>query len=112
MNVRDLLANWEKTAKGEVTEEAFSVRLPVEDAARLKALAEMYPRRSMEELITDLLSVALGELEASLPYVGGDQVVALDEQGDPLYEDVGPTPRYLRLTRKHLSRYRQPAGAH
>jgi hypothetical protein len=28
-------------------------------------------------------------------------VVSEDEQGDPLYEDMGPMPRY-RITRKHL----------
>jgi hypothetical protein len=29
-------------------------------------------------------------------------VVATDEEGDPLYEDVGPTPRFLALSRRHL----------
>jgi hypothetical protein len=29
-------------------------------------------------------------------------VVATDEQGDPLYEDIGPTPRFLALSRKYL----------
>jgi hypothetical protein len=110
MNVRDLLSVWEKTAKGKLTTEQFQVRLPVEDAAKIHALAEMYPRRSVEEIITDLLTASLSELESSLPYVRGDNVVALDEEGDPLYEDVGPTPRYLTLTQKHLSRYKQPQG--
>ena len=32
----------------------------------------------------------------------GRQVVATDEQGDPLYEDIGPTPRFLSLARKYL----------
>lgn len=112
MNVRDLLSVWEKTAKGEVTEEQFQVRLPVEDAARIRALAEMYPRRNLEEIITDLLAAALSELESSLPYVGGDQIVAMDEEGDPLYEDIGPTPRYLHLVQKYLSQYKQPKEAH
>jgi hypothetical protein len=37
-----------------------------------------------------------------LPYVKGSTVVATDEEGDPLYEDVGPTPRFLALSRRHL----------
>jgi hypothetical protein len=109
MKVRELLSMWDKTAKGELTQEYFSVRLPVEDAAKIHALAEMFPRRNVEEIITDLLSSALHELESGLPYVRGETVVALDEEGDPLYEDVGPTPRYLDLIRKHLSRFKQPA---
>ncbi|MNJ80821.1 hypothetical protein D3C77_793440 [compost metagenome] len=43
-------------------------------------------------------------MESSLPYVRGNQVIATDEQGDPVYEDVGPTPRFLALSRKHLQR--------
>lgn len=107
MKIRDLLSFWEKNAQGALTPEAFEVRLPVEDAARIRALAEMYPRRTVEELIADLLSSALDELESSLPYVRGREVVATDEMGDPLYEDVGPTPRYLSLTQKYLRDYRK-----
>jgi hypothetical protein len=82
------------------------VQLSIKDAARLNALAELYPRRNIEELITDLLSASLDELESVMPYRQGSKVVATDEQGDPLYEDVGPTPRYLALTEKHLHRFR------
>lgn len=110
MKVHELLSMWEQTAKGELTQETFNVHLPIEDAARIHALAEMFPRRSVEELITDLLSAALHDLESALPYERGDTVVALDEEGDPLYEDVGPTPHYLALIRKYLSRYKQAAG--
>lgn len=106
MNVKELLKVWERTAKGELTSETFSIRLPVEDAAKLHALAEMYPRRTLEELTTDLLTAALHELESGLPYVGGNQIVARDEEGDPMYEDVGPTPRFLALAQKHLSKFR------
>ena len=105
MKVQELLALWEQTATGEMTQQKYSVRLPLEDAARLQALAEMYPRRSIENLITDLLTAALDDVESSLPYVRGETVVALDELGDPLYEDVGPTPKYLSLTRKHLDEF-------
>jgi hypothetical protein len=34
--------------------------------------------------------------------VKGTTVVATDEEGDPLYEDIGPTPRFLALSRRHL----------
>lgn len=106
MKVSELITVWEKTAAGELTDESFNVRLPVEDAARIAALAEMFPRRSREEIITDLLAAALGEIEAGLPYIRGSTIVETDEQGDPVYEDIGPTPRYLELWHKHLQKYR------
>jgi len=105
MKVHDLVTMWEKTAQGELTRELFSIRLPVEDAARIAALAELFPRRSSEEIITDLLTTALHEIESSLPYIAGSRVVATDEQGDPIYEDIGLTPRYLALKQKYLDDY-------
>ena len=105
IKVKELLQLWETTASGQLTREEHSIRLPVEDAAKLQALAEMYPRRSVTDIITDLLSAALDDVESSMPYISGKTVVARDEQGDPLYEDVGPTPKYLSLTKKHLNDY-------
>ena len=36
-----------------------------------------------------------------MPYKPGKKVISQDEQGDPLYEDVGLSPRYMDLTRKY-----------
>jgi hypothetical protein len=104
MKVKDLLAQWEKSASGRLTPRHYSVRLTMHDAAKLAALVEMYPRRSEEELISELLSAALDEVEAAFPYVQGRRVVAEDDQGDPIYEDIGQTPRFSSLHRKHLER--------
>mgnify|MGYP003683653321 CR=1 FL=1 len=37
-------------------------RLPIEDAAKLSALAELFPKQSQEEIISTLLTRALDEL--------------------------------------------------
>jgi hypothetical protein len=102
MKIRELVRHWEENAKGRLTRNRYQIQLDLEAAARLAALAEMYPKRQPEELLGELIGAALEELEAGLPYVKGSQVVATDEQGDPLYEDIGPTPRFLALSRKHL----------
>ncbi|HKJ94465.1 MAG TPA: type 1 pili tip component [Gammaproteobacteria bacterium] len=104
MKMRELLETWEQSAGERRTRYAYSVRLPVHDAAKLAALADMFPGRSEQDIITDLLSTALDEIEAAFPYVAGGRVVAEDEQGDPIYEDVGQTPRFQRLTREHFER--------
>lgn len=82
MKIRELVRHWEHTAKGRMARNHYSIPLDVESAARLAALHEMYPRRSVEELLGELVGAALEELEASFPYVKGSQVVATDEQGD------------------------------
>lgn len=102
MKISELLREWEKTATGRMSKTQYSIPLDVESAARLAALAEMYPKRSTEELLGELVGAALEAIETSLPYVRGTQVIATDEQGDPIYEDIGPTPHFLALSRKHL----------
>ncbi len=98
MKVRDLIAHWDQSAGEPLTVEEYRLRLPVADAARLRALAEMYPRRSAADILTDLLHAALDEVEASLPYEQGTRVISEDEQGDPIYEDAGPAARFRQLT--------------
>lgn len=102
MMLKELVTQWESTAHGVLTKESYAVHLLVEDAAKLDALAEMYPKRTKEQLVSELLSAALGQLEASFPYIQGTKVVATDEMGDAIYEDIGPTPRFMALTKKHL----------
>ncbi len=101
MTYKKLLASWAESGSRARTAETYEVRLPLDDAARIHALADMYPGRTREEIITDLLSVALQGLQAAMPYVRGDKVISTDEQGDPVYEDAGQTPRFIELSRKH-----------
>jgi hypothetical protein len=104
MTFRRLLESWQDGATGERTVAEYAVRLPVDDAARLQALAEIFPGRTREQLITELLSAALQEVAAAMPYVPGKKVISTDEQGDPVFEDIGPTPRFMELTKKHRKR--------
>lgn len=104
MDVKDLLKLWEESNSEKITAREYGVRLPVHDAARIEALVEMYPRTSESEIIARLLSLALDQVEATFPYEQGSRVIAEDELGDPMYEDVGLTPRFLELSKKHAAR--------
>jgi len=97
----ELIESWRQGASGVRTAREYAVQLPLDDAARLHALMEMFPGRTPEQLITDLLGVALQEVAAAMPYVPGGKVIATDDQGDPIYEDAGPTPRFMELTRRN-----------
>jgi len=101
VSFKELLDSWRDTAAEPRTATQYAVRLPLDDAARLQALAEMFPGRTPEQIITELLGAALQELGTAMPYVPGKKVISTDEQGDPVYEDSGPTPRFMELTRKN-----------
>lgn len=101
MKVQPLLERWQAQSAPSAPKFSLPVGLDLHDAARLRALAEMYPGCTVEGLAADLLQIALDDLEAALPYVNGPQT-GVDELGDPVYADIGPTPRFLALTRQHL----------
>ena len=101
MSFKELLDSWRQSAAAPRTAMTYAVRLTVDDAAQLAALAEMFPGRSAEQLISELLTVALKEFAAAMPYVAGRRIISTDEQGDPAYEDVGPMPRFMELARLH-----------
>lgn len=101
MKFKGLLDQWQKSTGPARTATEYAVHLPVDDAARVQALVDLFPGQTRETVITDLLGLALQELSASMPYVAGKKVISQDDQGDPVYEDVGLTPRFLDLTRKH-----------
>ncbi len=101
MHIKQLLEEWESNSHGHEAPINMSVNIPLDVAARILALNELYPERTQEQIFIELLTVALDGVEEAFPYVQGDKVIAEDEFGDPIYEDSGLTPRFVELTKKH-----------
>ena len=98
---KSLLDRWKKEALPVRTAKEYAVRLDLDDASRLHALADLFPGQPIEVIITDLLRAGFDEIAAAIPYVRGPKVISRDDQGDPVYEDIGLTPRFVELTRKY-----------
>ncbi len=98
MKISDLIPRWGSHLHPQIAGKHYHMQLPLRDAARIEALQIMYPDCSEEEILSDLLHAALDELEVAMPYVPGNRVIAEDDQGDPIYEDLGPTPRFYSLS--------------
>ena len=107
MPIKKLIERWEQQGVSSPVVKEYSIKLSAHDAARIAALAELYPLKNEQGLVTELLTAALGEIEAAFPYRKGSQVIAEDELGDPIYEDTGLTPKFLELVKKHTSRISQ-----
>ncbi len=110
MAIKALLKTWESEGHSPLSRREYCLRLTIHDLARLRALHEMYPARCEDDLLRELISAALDEIEGLLPYREGSQVVARDELGDPIFEDVGPSRQFYELTRKHLKTLQEEAG--
>ncbi|MCH8497080.1 MAG: hypothetical protein LAT63_01260 [Marinobacter sp.] len=62
MKVRDLPKHWNKQKEAVERPQEYNLRLPLEDAARIAALAELYPDRSESDILNDMVSAALDDL--------------------------------------------------
>jgi hypothetical protein len=101
MKFKALLDRWKKQPPPALTDREYAVRLALDDAARLHALADLFPGCTIEEIVTDLVHAALDEVVASMPYEPGPKVISSDDQGDPVYEDAGLTPRFIEISRRY-----------
>ncbi|MEL7310753.1 MAG: type 1 pili tip component [Pseudomonadota bacterium] len=100
MAFQDLLQRWQNTPAVNQSEQRYAIRLDVDDAARVEALAELFPGLNQESIIADLLHAALDAAEAAMPYEPSEEIIGRDDHGDPLFADGGLTPRYVELVRK------------
>ncbi|MBH04333.1 MAG: type 1 pili tip component [Xanthomonadales bacterium] len=104
MKIKELVSQWQSSAGEQRAPNAYEVRLPLYDAAKIEALTQMFPGLSAERVITDLLASALDELNQSFAYEPSDQISGHDEHGDPMYADAGLTPRFQALTRQNVEK--------
>jgi len=102
MRIAELIQRWVKGEPARTSVRAYSVHLPLRDAARIEALRLMYPDCSESRLLADLIRAALDELEVAMPYIPGQRIIAEDDYGDPIYEDLGPTPQFYSLSHEIL----------
>ena len=95
-----LLDQWENRARQVNSRQQETLSIYKGDAVKLEALAHMY-KLSKDDVVATLLHEALNELEAKMPYVQGNKVIRI-EDGEEVYEDTGPMPRYLAEQEKLL----------
>jgi hypothetical protein len=98
--VKQLLNDWAVESQTRPRVKSISVKLTTLDYARIQALTEIYPDRSEEQILSELITALLDEVEEALPYIPGKTVVAEDEFGDPVYEDVGLNRKFEQLKKK------------
>lgn len=94
-HIESMLESWDQQMVHHYLTVNQQIPIAIEDTIKLDALAEAYqlPR---EKIITHLISHALKDVEEKIPYIPGSKVIRTEE-GDPVYEDIGHTPKYLSI---------------
>jgi len=96
--IKTMLDAWEQQSASAREQVTTEVVLNLEDLDKMRALAETY-RLPVNDLLANLINTALREVEEQIPYVAGSKVIRTEE-GDPVYEDIGPMPSYLAAKAK------------
>jgi len=99
--VSKLLQEWSAQAADRVLQKELTIRPSKHDYARIQALSDLYRDCRKEQILSELISAMLDEVEEAMPYIPGQTVVAEDEFGDPLYEDLGLTRQFEKLVKKY-----------
>jgi hypothetical protein len=100
---------WAGPDNSRLTSKQFSFRLPVHIAAKIAALCEIYPQKNRTQIVADLLTAALDDLEKNLPEAVGDPVE--DNMNDEIGRQIGEKGQlyYMGGTR---GRFHKSANRH
>ncbi len=109
MKATDLSKVWGAPDNSRLTRKQQSFRLPVDVAAKLEALCELYPQRTKTEIVGDLLRVAIEEAYLGLPAEPGEQVDEDSEHG-AICEETGPRSQFRALANKHFRELEKELG--
>ena len=114
---------WASPDNTRLTSKQFSFRLPVHIAAKIAALCEMYPQKNRTQIVADLLTTALDELEKNLPEALGNQIekdwqnsIIEDAaiEGQPIPENFyylgGARGRFRNIANKHYREMEKELG--
>lgn len=96
--INSLLDELENRARRNAHQREVTLTIDQEDLIRLRALAEVFGLE-VDEVGASLLHHILLDVEEKLPYRAGNRVIRVEDD-EPIYEDIGPTPRYLEAKRR------------
>ena len=110
MKASDLVTVWGAPDNSRLTAKQYSFRLPVQVAAKLAALEELYPTRSRTQLVGDLLAAAIGEVEKNLPSYAGESLGRHPDSDEEMFVECGPISRYRRLANQYYGDIEREMG--
>ncbi|MDO8961491.1 MAG: hypothetical protein Q7V02_05285 [Methylophilus sp.] len=103
---------WASPDNNRLVSKQFSFRFPVHIAAKIAALSEIYPQKNRTQIVADLLTAALDDLEKNLPskIYGADPEV--QRMHDEYHYDQGMKPEILYELGGIRAQYRNACNKH
>jgi len=113
---------WASPDNSRLTSKQFSFRLPIHIAAKIAALCEIYPQKNRTQIVADLLTAALDDLEKNLPEALGspldpeeqhEQRMAAEHFGhdyEELYGLGGARGQFRNISNRHYRELENELG--
>lgn len=108
MKTNHLHEMWGGPDNSRLVSKQFSFRLPVHIAAKLTALGEIYPNKNRTQIVADLLTAALDDLERNLPMSKGEESSGPD--GDTYYKVEGTRRTFHDLANRSYAKLEKELG--
>src|SRR5665647_76407 len=122
MKTQHLHDMWSGPDNTRLTSKQFSFRFPTHIAAKIAALADLYPQKNRTQIVADLLTSALDDLENNLPQslgYGLDEQDQYDERRiaeysgqeyEPIYHLGGARGKFRDVANKHYEELEKELG--
>ena len=110
MKTQHLHEMWSGPDNTRLTSKQYSFRFPIHIAAKIEALSEMYPQKNRTQIVADLLTSALDELEKNLPEAQGEPVEP--EWNHRIAEQTGEEVEQLYYLGGARGRFRNAANSY
>lgn len=96
--ISQMLQAWEQHMVEHRPQIDYEVAVQRDDIIKLETLAELY-QLPLNDIIANLITAAIKETEQKMPYVQGRTVIRVEED-EPVFEDIGQTPRYIAIKQR------------
>lgn len=122
MKTQHLHDIWSGPDNSRLVSKQFSFRFPVHIAAKIAALSDLYPQKNRTQIVADLLTAALDDLEKNLPQALAQGLSEQDEyyeklaaeqngyQYEPSFVVGGARGRFRDLANKHYKELEKELG--
>lgn len=110
MKQSTLVELWAAPDNSRLTTKQFTFRLPTHVAAKIHALCDLYPTKTRTQIVGDLLTSALADIDKAMPVFEGPSPDRDPETGEAIVELTGPRIDFYDLANKHFAEIERELG--
>ena len=110
MKPETLVALWSAPDNTRLTSKQYTFRLPTHVAAKVHALCDMYPAKTRTQIVADLLTSALQNIDQGMPVIEGRLVHKDPETGEEFHDAHGPRFEFHALANKRFDEIERELG--